>query len=91
MKPFPTVWPTLWVLQPLAVLVVQVAALKLLLTVIGDGHRDKWIHSVKALLGSKTQQRMGRWEVNVLGSLDGAHASRFYLFIICKGASLKNH
>lgn len=41
---------TLWVLQPVAVQVVEVTALKLLLTVVGHRHRDEWVHDVKALL-----------------------------------------
>lgn len=37
-------------LQPVAVIVVQVATLKLLLAVVWYGHGDEWVHVVKALL-----------------------------------------
>lgn len=46
---------TLWMLQPVAVCVVQVTTLKLLLAVVWHWHGDEWVHVVKALLIRVTQ------------------------------------
>lgn len=46
---------TLWMLQPVAVCVVQVTTLKLLLAVVWHWHGDEWVHVVKALLIRGTQ------------------------------------
>lgn len=45
---------TLRMLQPVAVLVVEVTTLKLLLAVVWHQHRDEWVHAVKPPLMSKT-------------------------------------
>lgn len=46
---------TLWMLQPVAVDVVQVTTLKLLLAVVWHWHGDEGVHVVKALLIRETQ------------------------------------
>lgn len=46
---------TLWMLQPVAVCVVEVTTLKLFLTVVRHWHGDEWVHVVKALLIRETQ------------------------------------
>ena len=87
-------WPTFWVLQPVAVLVVQVAALKLLLAVIGDGHRDKWIHSVKALLGSNNSTqadgKLMSWEART-GIKHMHHVFIYLSYAVVTHPLLKNH
>lgn len=46
---------TLWMLQPVAVNVVQVTTLKLLLAVVWHWHGDEGVHVVKALLIRETR------------------------------------
>lgn len=46
---------TLWVLQPVAVHIVEATALKLLLAVVGHRNWNEWIHAVKPPLMMKTQ------------------------------------
>lgn len=48
---------TLWMLQPVAVHVVEVTTFKLLLTVVGYWHWDEWVHAVKPPLVSTTENR----------------------------------
>lgn len=43
-------------LQPLAVHIIEVTALKLLLAVVGHRHRDERVHAVKPPLMRKTDE-----------------------------------